>query len=201
MQTCICFFLCSSVILFLVPAYLHAAVPCETCFFIYFFVVAYGACCCVIHTVTEVDMHNSFSFPAFCARAAVSGEMISRFCYDTERYTICSDNPVGDDDAQLVLSAGGDVVWRRRSLQRRVARMLPELCKSWPNRWAENYVSPAQWMKRTLPDVFLPSNMSPFELLSGRRPRTSLDTLVPGAGVTDNTKGLDNFVEQRRQIC
>lgn len=41
--------------------------------------------------------------------------------------------------------------------------------------------------------------MSPFEFLFGRRPRTSLDTLVPGAGVTDNTKGLDNFVEQRRQ--
>ena len=76
--------------------------------------------------------------------------------------------------------------------------MLSELCKSWPDRWDE-YVSPALWMKRTLPDVSLPSNMSPFELLFGRRPRTSLDTLVPGAGVTDNTKGLDNFVEQRRQ--
>ena len=54
-------------------------------------------------------------------------------------------------------------------------------------------------MKRTLPDTSLPSNMSPFELLFGRPPRTSLDTLVPLSGETENTRGLDNFVEQRRQ--
>lgn len=54
-------------------------------------------------------------------------------------------------------------------------------------------------MKRTLPDSSLPSNLSPFELLFGRPPRTSLDTLVPVADVSDNTRGLDNFVEHRRQ--
>jgi len=76
--------------------------------------------------------------------------------------------------------------------------MLAELCKVWPDRWDE-YVSPALWVKRTLPDAAMPSNMSPFELLFGRPPRTSLDTLVPTSGMTDNTRGLDNFVEQRRQ--
>ena len=76
--------------------------------------------------------------------------------------------------------------------------MLSELCKLWPDRWDE-YVSPALWMKRTLPDASLPSNMSPFELLFGRPPRTSLDTLVPLSGEAENTRGLDNFVEQRRQ--
>lgn len=75
--------------------------------------------------------------------------------------------------------------------------MLSELCKVWPDRWDE-YVSPTLWMKRTLPDANLPSNMSPFELLFGRPPRTSLDTLVPLSGETENTRGLDNFVEQRR---
>ena len=56
--------------------------------------------------------------------------------------------------------------------------MLSELCKAWPDRWDE-YVSPALWMKRTLPDTSLPSNMSPFELLFGRPPRTSLHSCTP----------------------
>ena len=56
--------------------------------------------------------------------------------------------------------------------------ILSELCRPWTHGWDE-YISPALWAKRTLPDVSLPSNMSPFELLFGRKPRTSLDTLVP----------------------
>ena len=52
---------------------------------------------------------------------------------------------------------------------------LSELCKSWPERWDE-YVDPACWIKRTLPDPSTPFNMSPFEILFGRTPRTTIDT-------------------------
>ena len=76
--------------------------------------------------------------------------------------------------------------------------LLAELCRSWPERWDE-YVSPAIWIQRTLPDVSLSSHMTPFELLFGRRPRTSLDTLVPLADETGQSGGLDNFVERRKQ--
>ena len=76
--------------------------------------------------------------------------------------------------------------------------MLAELCIAWPKRWDE-YVAPACWIKRTLPDPTLPNNMTPFELLFGRKPRISLDTLVPQIDATDVSGGLDSFVESRRQ--
>ena len=56
--------------------------------------------------------------------------------------------------------------------------MLAELCRAWPDRWDE-YVASACWIKYTLPDSSLPSQMAAFELLFGRKPRTSLDSLVP----------------------
>ena len=58
-------------------------------------------------------------------------------------------------------------------------------------------MSPAIWIKHTLPDTSLPSNMAPFELLSGRNPRKSLDALVPLSGETEQSGGLHNFVERR----
>ena len=76
--------------------------------------------------------------------------------------------------------------------------LLAELCRSWPDRWDE-YVSPSIWIKRTLPDTALPSHMTPFELLFGRKPRTTLDSLVPLTYETDTEGGLDNFVERRKQ--
>ena len=76
--------------------------------------------------------------------------------------------------------------------------LLSELCGNWPDRWDE-YVSPAIWIKRTLPDLSLPSKMTPFEMLFGRPPRTSLDSLVPLEGEPDSATGLDNFVERRKQ--
>ena len=76
--------------------------------------------------------------------------------------------------------------------------LLAELCRSRPERWDE-YVSPAIWIKRTSPDVSLPSNMTPFELLFGRKPRTSSDSLVPLSAETEQSGGLDNFVERRKQ--
>ena len=76
--------------------------------------------------------------------------------------------------------------------------LLPKLCRSWPDRWDE-YVSPAMWIKRTLPDTSLSSTMTPFELLFGRKPRTSLDSLVPLTDEMDQERGLDNFVERRKQ--
>ena len=41
--------------------------------------------------------------------------------------------------------------------------------------------------------------MTPFELLFGRKPRTSLDSLVPLSEETGQRTGLDNFVERRKQ--
>ena len=51
-----------------------------------------------------------------------------------------------------------------------------------------------------MPDPSLPGNMSPFEILFGRKPRTSLDTLVPQMDDSEATGGLDGFIEQRRQV-
>ena len=75
--------------------------------------------------------------------------------------------------------------------------VLSELCKAWPTRWDE-YVALACWIKRTLPDPSLPSAMTPFQLLFGRSPRTSLDMLVPQMDDTEATEGLENFIEGRR---
>ena len=76
--------------------------------------------------------------------------------------------------------------------------MLAELCIAWPKR-RDEYVSPACWIKHPLIDPTLPKNMTPFELLFGRKPRISLDTLVPQIYATGRPGGLDNFVESRRQ--
>ena len=52
--------------------------------------------------------------------------------------------------------------------------MLMKPCVAWPKKWNE-YVSPACWIKRTLPDPTLTNNMTYFELLLGRkRPLTLL---------------------------
>ena len=76
--------------------------------------------------------------------------------------------------------------------------LLAEICRSWPQRWDE-HVSPAIWIKRTLPGVSVPSNMTLFELMFGRKPRTSLDSLMPLSEETRESGGLDNFVEPRKQ--
>ena len=41
--------------------------------------------------------------------------------------------------------------------------------------------------------------MTPFELLFGGKPRTSLDPLVPLVDDVTQLRNLDNFVEQRKQ--
>ena len=62
--------------------------------------------------------------------------------------------------------------------------MLVEVCVTWPKIWDE-YVSPACWIKRHLSDPTLPNNMTLFELMFGRKPHVSLDTLVPEVYYTD----------------
>ena len=87
------------------------------------------------------------------------------------------------------------------AVQRRggwLQELLAELCQSWPERWDE-HVSPAIWTKRTLPDASYPSNMTPFELMFGRKPRTSLDSLVPLSEEAGQSGGLDNALKQRKQ--
>ena len=75
--------------------------------------------------------------------------------------------------------------------------VLSELCKAWPTRWDE-YVAAACWIKRTMPDPALPSAMTPFQLLFGRSPRTTLDMLIPQVDDTEATGGLSNSIENRR---
>ena len=69
--------------------------------------------------------------------------------------------------------------------------VLSELCKTWPTRWNE-YIALACWTKHTMPDPFLPSTMTPFDLLFG--PRTSFNMLVPQMDDTEVTRGLENFI-------
>ena len=38
--------------------------------------------------------------------------------------------------------------------------------------------------------------MTPFELLFGRKPRTSLESLIPLSAETEQRGGLNNFVER-----
>ena len=76
--------------------------------------------------------------------------------------------------------------------------MLAELCTAWPGRWDE-YVTPTCWIKRAIPDSSLPSKMTAFELLFGRKPRTSLASLVPLLDDATQPGSLDNFLEQRKQ--
>ena len=56
--------------------------------------------------------------------------------------------------------------------------VLSEICKTWPTRWDE-YVASACWIERIMPDLSLSSTITPFELLFGCSPRTTLDVLVP----------------------
>ena len=76
--------------------------------------------------------------------------------------------------------------------------MLAKLCIAWPKRW-NGYVLPGYWIKRTLPDPTPPNNMMPVELLFGRKPRISLNTLVSQVDATETSGGLDNFEESIRQ--
>ena len=75
--------------------------------------------------------------------------------------------------------------------------VLSEICKTWPTRWDE-YVASACWIERIMPDLSLSSTITPFELLFGCSPRTTLDVLVPQMDDTENTGGLTNFIEDRR---
>ena len=54
-------------------------------------------------------------------------------------------------------------------------------------------------MKRILPEPSLPSALTPFYLLFGRKPRTSLDALAPHFDGDELSIGnIETFVEERR---
>ena len=76
--------------------------------------------------------------------------------------------------------------------------MLAEIRKAWPDHWDE-YIVPACGIKRTLPNSSLPSKMTSFESLFSRKPRASLDSLVPVLDDVKQLGNLDSFVEQRKQ--
>ena len=57
----------------------------------------------------------------------------------------------------------------------------------------------ACWVKRTTPDTTLPSAISPFEVLFGRKPRTQLDALTPQVNGEASGQGLVEFVEERKR--
>lgn len=76
---------------------------------------------------------------------------------------------------------------------------MPELRAAWPKPW-DGYIVPACWIKRTLPDMALSGNLSPFELLFSRKLQIAHDTLVPHVCDTELSAGLDAFIDQLRQI-
>lgn len=82
--------------------------------------------------------------------------------------------------------------------------IISELCVSWLNRWDE-YVSPAIWTKRTLPDISLSSNMSLIKLPFGRKPCRSRDSFAPISDEAEIIGELNNFVGQHeqnmREVC
>ena len=95
----------------------------------------------------------------------------------------------------------GDHPRGQPAVQRRggwLQELLAELCQSWPERWDE-HVSPAIWTKRTLPDIPVPSNMTPFVLTFGRKPSAPLYSLVPLSEEAGQSGGLDNALKQRKQ--
>lgn len=77
-----------------------------------------------------------------------------------------------------------------------LSQLLSELCQAWPERWDE-YVSIATWAHRMLPDESLPGNLSPYQMLFGRAPRTPLDQLAPS--LDNSALGLEPTVEETRR--
>ncbi|CAB1113987.1 unnamed protein product [Ectocarpus sp. CCAP 1310/34] len=79
-----------------------------------------------------------------------------------------------------------------------LAQLLSELCQAWPQRWDE-YVAIATWAHRMQPDESLPGNVSPYQMLFGRAPRTPLDQLSPSLDNSGSALGLESSVEETRR--
>ena len=75
--------------------------------------------------------------------------------------------------------------------------VLSEICKTWPTR-CDDYVAPACWIKRTIPDPSFPFTMTPFQLICRRSLRTKLDTFVPQMDGTETPVDLTNVIGNRR---
>lgn len=71
---------------------------------------------------------------------------------------------------------------------------MAELCKSWPERWDE-HVSPAIWIKRTLPDLSLPSRLT---LRDTVQPATSHVARLVGT-TREQTRGRRRPRQLRRE--
>lgn len=77
--------------------------------------------------------------------------------------------------------------------------VLPELYAAWSKSW-DQYVAPARWIKRTLPDNSLRGNVLLFELPFDPKLRATLKTLEPHETDNDLSEGLDALIEQRKQM-
>lgn len=77
--------------------------------------------------------------------------------------------------------------------------VLSGLCAAWSKR-SDEYVAPACWIKSTLPYTAFSDNLLPFELLFGRKPQTTFNTLFPYIKNTGLGVGLDANIEERRKI-
>lgn len=64
-----------------------------------------------------------------------------------------------------------------------------------PARWGE-YLAPAYSIKPTLPDISLPNNKSPFDLVFDRKTRTTLDNSVPQEDDSEWIGAGIRFIEQ-----
>lgn len=65
----------------------------------------------------------------------------------------------------------------------------------WTNRFRQHAGSRARYATQDTSE-----QTSPFEIMFGRKPRTSLDTLVPQIDDLETSAGPDSFVEQRCQF-
>lgn len=75
---------------------------------------------------------------------------------------------------------------------------MPELSAAWSKR-SDEYLAPSYWTNRILSDTPLAGNMTLFEIRLRRKPRTSLDTLVPFVNDDELSEGLGSFIERRKQ--
>lgn len=78
--------------------------------------------------------------------------------------------------------------------------VLLKMCTAWRERWDDEHVGPACWVKRILPDTSSPGNTSLFQLPFGGKPRTTLGNLVPYVNDIKLRGDPNELVEQCKQV-
>eukprot|EP00752_Nemacystus_decipiens_P006264 g5648.t1 len=76
---------------------------------------------------------------------------------------------------------------------------LSLLCRAWPRRW-DDYVPVATWIHRVTTDPSLPGGASPYQILFGRAPRSSIDLLAQPLDGASFGQGLGTSVEEQHHM-